>query len=101
MASRISRRCDGGEDVRWLWERGGGVPSSSIQHRKARSGMLFSCSVSYRASTSEHLFRQFHDAVLGSSASQRGTLQGKEGYVVLLLPGFPHEGVELLHKECL
>jgi hypothetical protein len=65
--SRGSRADDVGEDVRWLWERGGGVPSSSIQHRKGRSGMLFSCSVSYRASTSEPLFRQFHNGVLGSS----------------------------------
>ena len=29
--------------------------------------MLFSCSVGYRASTSEPLFRQFHDGVLGST----------------------------------
>jgi hypothetical protein len=33
------------------------------------------------------------DGVLRSSASERGTLQGKEGDVVLLLPALPHEGV--------
>src|SRR5215207_11420983 len=39
------------------------------------------------------------DGVLRSSAWRCGPLQGKEGYVVLLLPPLPHEGVELLHQE--
>jgi hypothetical protein len=36
---------------------------------------------------------------LGSSASQRGTLQGKEGYVVLLFPTLPYEGVKFFQEE--
>jgi hypothetical protein len=38
--------------------RAGEVLGSSIQRRKGRFGMLFSCSVSYRAKASEPLFRQ-------------------------------------------
>jgi hypothetical protein len=34
-----------------------------------------------------------------SSGSSRGTFQGKEGDIVLLLPVFSHKGVELLHEE--
>src|SRR5215217_8862227 len=37
--------------------------------------------------------------VLGNSAWGCGTLQGKEGDVVLLLPTLPDEGVEFLHQE--
>jgi hypothetical protein len=39
--------------------------------------------------------------VLGSSALGCGTLQRKEGDVVLLLPPLPDVGVELLHEEVL
>src|SRR5215208_6221045 len=63
MASRISRAGDRGEDARWLWEREGDLPGSSIRHPTNRSDMLFSCSVSYRASAKEPLFRQFHGEV--------------------------------------
>src|SRR5215218_8673855 len=37
--------------------------------------------------------------VLGNSAWGCGTLQRKEGDVVLLLPALPDEGVEFLHQE--
>jgi hypothetical protein len=37
--------------------------------------------------------------VLRSSASGRGTSKRKEGYVILLLPALPYEGVELLQEE--
>ncbi len=37
--------------------------------------------------------------ILGRSATGWGTLQGKEGDVVLLLPSLPNEGVELLQEE--
>jgi hypothetical protein len=40
-----------------------------------------------------------NDGVLGSSGLYRGTLQGKEGDVVLLLPALPNEGVKLLQEE--
>jgi transposase-like protein len=35
------------------------APGGPIRRRRGRSGMLFSCSVSYRASSSVPLFRQF------------------------------------------
>jgi hypothetical protein len=35
-------------------------------------------------------------SVLGNSATSRGTLQRKEGDIVLLLPPLPSEGVKLL-----
>src|SRR5829696_1671784 len=37
-----------------------------------------------------------HNGVLRSSASGRGTSKREEGYVVLLYPALPHEGVEFL-----
>src|SRR5215211_2439052 len=37
--------------------------------------------------------------LLARSASQRGTLQGNKGYVVLLLPVLPYEGIQLLYEE--
>ena len=48
-----------GEDARWVGEQEGGAPGGPIRHPIGRSGMFFSCSVSYRASPSEPLFRQF------------------------------------------
>src|SRR5215218_285984 len=48
-------------DVRWLWVRAGEILGSPIRRRKGQFGMLFSCSASYRARTSEPLFRQFQD----------------------------------------
>src|SRR5215204_145565 len=42
-----------------------------------------------------------HNGVLRSSASGGGTLQGKEGDVVLLLPALPYKGVEFLMEELL
>jgi hypothetical protein len=54
-------------DARWRAGRAEGVRRMTIRYRKGRCGMLFSCSVGYRASTSEPLFRRFLDGVLGSS----------------------------------
>src|SRR5215207_216163 len=39
------------------------------------------------------------DGCLRSSASGRGTSKRKEGYVVLLFPTLPYEGVEFLQAE--
>jgi hypothetical protein len=39
------------------------------------------------------------DRVLGYSAWGCGTLERKEGDVVLLLPTLPYEGVQFLHQE--
>jgi hypothetical protein len=38
------------------------------------------------------------EGILGSSASGGGTLQRKEGYVILLLPHLPGEALKLLHQ---
>jgi hypothetical protein len=45
------------------------VRERTTLRRRGRSGMLFSCSVGYRASTSEPLFRQFQEDLLGNSSS--------------------------------
>ncbi len=37
--------------------------------------------------------------ILGGSASEGGTLQRKEGDVILLLPTLPNEGVKLLQQK--
>ena len=39
--------------------------------------------------------------ILGGSASEGGTLQPKEGDVILLLPTLPNEGVKLLQQKSL
>jgi hypothetical protein len=45
------------------------------------------------------LFRQFLFGILGSSAARSCTPQRHQRDVVLLLPAFSNEGVELLHQE--
>src|SRR3712207_6636760 len=102
MASRISRR-GRPEDVQWLWEREGRSPDSSIRHRRGRFGMLFSCSVGYRASTSEPLFRRFLYGVLGSSHSSGPTPSGiltyKTGRCRLVGPGLSRGSGPLIERS--
>src|SRR5215207_1930257 len=43
---------------RGLWGQEDGVLYRTIRHQISRSGMLFSCSVLYRATFSRHLFGQ-------------------------------------------
>jgi hypothetical protein len=45
-------------DARGLWGWGDGALCRTTRHRKGRFGMLFSCSVIYRATLSRHLFGQ-------------------------------------------
>src|SRR5215216_6451230 len=69
MASTISRRvCTLGRPGA---VEGGRARCRTIRHRRGRFGMLFSCSVEYRATPRAPLFGQFLNGVLRSSHIRR------------------------------
>src|SRR3712207_2224569 len=68
----------GSESDRWRWGRGSVAQGKTTRYLIGRLGQLFSCSVGYRAATSEPLFRRFRrgmDAPLEGLLKRRRSRQ--------------------------